>query len=312
MRPFLLATVTWLVFAVVATAAEELAVGPRLQRVSVNVLCPSQYGTSDKVEGSGTIILREVDGKPAAWILTADHVVADLREVKTVIAPDGTEKKQVRYRDAQIVQEQVEHGRGVGEVKFDAKVISVDPARDIALLRVRKGDFAKDGIAFLLDAQIAQPGTRIFHCGAPGGKEIGGTCSLTPGIVSRIGVRIPEFGGGAEHGVFDQVTCAALPGSSGGLVALTENGRYIGMITLGLQGSDSFHWMVPIRSVRAWAKAVGAEWLLDPNAQKPSEDQIKQIPLELNTPGFVRTGAGNKPTPAAGREQLVRQPGEND
>ncbi|KKK96654.1 hypothetical protein LCGC14_2660570, partial [marine sediment metagenome] len=139
----------------------------------------------------------------------------------------------------------MENGRVVGESRADAKIISVDSTRDLALLRIRQSDFSKVGAKFYLDESISSAGTLIYHCGAPGGKEIGGTCSLTTGIVSRIGVRIPSFGG-AEHGIFDQVDCAALPGSSGGLVALQKDGKYIGLITLGLEGSDNFHWMVPM------------------------------------------------------------------
>lgn len=291
-----------------ALAAEQPAtpVGPFLQRVSVNVCCTGKSGGSTTVEGSGTIIRSDVKEGPASWVLTAHHVVEDLREVKTVIDPEGDEKKQVHYRDAQVVQEQVEGGRGVGEVKFDAKIISVDPKRDIALLRVRKGDFAEQVVKFFLEDGIPPPGTEIYHCGAPGGKEIGGTCSLTLGIVSRIGVRIPEFGG-SEHGVFDQTDCAGLGGSSGGLVALKKDGRWVGMITLGLSGSDSFHWVVPVRSVKEWAKEVGVEWLLEPSQDRPTEDEIGQIPLELNKPGYASAKGPAVESPA---KRVFLPPGE--
>lgn len=294
-----LMTVVMLLSIMVVTKAEP--VGPQLQKISVNIYCPSTLGGSGSVQGSGTVIVTKVDDKSACWVITAHHVISDLREVRTVIDSDGDEKKQVRYRDAKVIQEQVQNGRVVGEVKFDAKVISVDSQRDIALLRVRKGDFSSVGAVFYLDKQIPQPGTEIYHCGAPGGKEIGGTCSLTVGIISRIGVRIPEFGG-AEHGVFDQSDCAALGGSSGGLIALKHDGRWIGMITLGLSGSDSFHWVVPIRSVSDWVNEAKVEWLIDPSVKQPSEEDIKNIPLELNRPGFSKSG--NKPTPAKPQERV--------
>jgi S1-C subfamily serine protease len=294
----------WIVAAAVAVAEEKQAVGPFLQKISVNVCCPQ--GGSSKVEGSGTVFRSDVKEGAASWVLTAHHVVEDLREVKTVIDSDGTEKKQVRYRDAQVIQEQVAGGRGVGEVKFDAKVISVDPRRDIALLRVRLGDFAKETVVFYLTEEIPPPGTEVYHCGAPGGKEIGGTCSLTVGIISRQGVRIPEFGG-AEHGVFDQTDCAALGGSSGGLIALKENGNWIGMITLGLQGGDSFHWIVPIRSVKEWAGEVGVEWLLDPTKPRPTEQEVGKIPLELNTPGFASGKTPDSTTPAHEIVPMVKE-----
>ena len=271
----------------IANGAEP--VGPSLQRVSVNVLASTGYGGA---QGSGTVFLSEVDGKPGAFIITAHHVVENLREVTTVIDSDGTTKKSIRYRDAQVIQEQVQFGRTVGEVKYDARIINVAPRRDIALLRVRKGDFTTFGADFYLGDSIPVAGTEIFHSGAPGGKETGGTCTLTGGIVSRIGVRIPGFGGGSEHGIFDQTDAAALGGSSGGLIALKSNGQWIGMITLGLGGGDSFHWFVPARSVRAWAEEINVMWLLDPSEERPTEEDIKAIVLEHIVPGYA---GDNKP-----------------
>jgi hypothetical protein len=94
-------------------------------------------------------------------------------------------------------------------------------------------------------------------------------------------VRIKEFGG-SEHGVFDQTDTAALGGSSGGMICRADTGTWAGMITLGLrQSGDNFHWVVPIRSVRAWAKDANIEWLLDPKGKRPSQEEIDKIPLEV-------------------------------
>jgi S1-C subfamily serine protease len=279
-------------------------IGPMLQKLSVNVLAPRDYRSS---QGSGTIFLSDVyldedteTAMPAAFVITAHHVVAGLREVSTVIGSDGSELSSIRYRDAQVTQEQVENSRTVGEVKYDAKVISVDPRRDIALLRVRKGDFADLGASFYLGKSVPSAGTEIYHCGAPGGKEIGGTCSLTSGIISRIGVRIPGFGGGSELGIFDQTDTAALGGSSGGMIALRSNGEWIGMITLGLRAGDNFHWVVPQRSVLSWAKEVNIMWLFDKDLQRPTEDDIKAIVLENISPGYAGENKA-APTPAVPR-----------
>ena len=286
------------------TAAKE-PVGIRLQRASVNIRCETSLGG---VQGSGSLITVEIDGKKTTWVLTAHHVVEDLRHVRTVIGPKGDERKQVYYDDAEIVQEQVENGRVVGEIKFSAKVVNVDPRRDIALLRVRKDDLGPSvrSVTFYLDDQIPVPGTPVLHCGAPGGSSIGGSCSLTHGIVSRIGVTIKEFGG-SEHGVFDQVDCPALGGSSGGMVVLQSDGRWIGMLTLGLRGADNFHWIVPIRSVRQWAKEVGVEWLLDPKAPRPTQADLDKIPLELDPAGYS-SRAAEKPTKPAQAGRAVLSP----
>ncbi len=248
-------------------------VGPSLQTVSVNVL-------AGKSQGSGTIFLSTVDGKPAAFVITAYHVIDGLRNVESIVDSKGTSRKIVSYRDAQIIQERVLNGRIVGEVKFDAYILNADKQRDIALLRVRDGSFSQVGAEFYLDAAIPCAGTELYHCGAPGGKDTGGTCSLTMGIVSRIGVRIPGFGGGSKHGVFDQTDTAALGGSSGGLLALKSDGRFIGMITLGLRGGDNFHWYVPARAILKWSDQIGVVWLFDPSLDRPTKKDIEGIPLE--------------------------------
>jgi len=258
--------------------AADTHVGADLQAISVNICCPGDYRS---VQGSGTIILVSTGEGMTTWVLTAEHVVSGLRKVREVIDGNGKTRKQVTYGDAEIVQERVSEGRVVGERRYDAKVVSVDATRDVALLRVRiDGEFTQ-GATFYLDNEIPMPGVALFHCGAPGGKDLGGTCSLTAGIVSRLGVRIPKFGG-SEHGVYDQVTCSALGGSSGGLVAMREDGRLVGIITLGLSGTDSFHWMVPIRSILDWADDIDARWLFDPKADQPANASDNNFPLEYD------------------------------
>lgn len=278
------------------------SVGSRLQQVSVNV-------KADRSQGSGLVILANINGKSTTWILTANHVIEGLRQVQTVIDSDGSERKQVTYMDAEIVQEKVVNGRGVGEKKFLAKVMSVDPRRDIALLRLRADDEFQTSAVFYLGKEIPSPGTSLFHCGAPGGQDIGGTCSLTDGIVSRVGVNISEFGG-SEHGIYDQITCPAQPGSSGGLVALSENGRIVGILTLGMRGGDSFHWMVPVRSIMVFAEASGAMWIFDPATTPPASEEEISLKLELNPSGFSTKSSNPDPANIILNHQLSR--GEND
>lgn len=251
-------------------------IGVDLQSVSVNV-------AAGRSQGSGVLFIAELGGRQTTWVLTANHVVDGLRSVKDVISDDGVTKKSVTYRDAEVVQERVSNGRGVGEKRFYAKVVSVHKQRDLALLRVRIDGEFHVGAKMYLDESIPEPGTALFHCGAPGGKDIGGTASLTAGIVSRIGALIPDFGG-SEHGVFDQVTCSAMGGSSGGLVALQDDGRVVGLITLGLRGSDSFHWMVPSRSILEFLDEIGARWVVDPKAERPESEASLKMPLEVGAP----------------------------
>lgn len=282
------------------------AVGPMLQATSVNI--KSMTG-SGGVQGSGTIFLLPKQGdNQQAWVITAHHVVNDQRHVNTVIDSGGKERKVVRYDDVQVVQERQtnDSSRIVGDLRMDAKVISVDPVRDIALLLVRaRGQFQQGGRFYTKDI-VPVAGTCILHCGAPGGQEIGGSATLTSGIISRTGVRIREYGG-SEEGIYDQVDCAGMGGSSGGMVCLAENGAWIGMITLGLRGGDNFHWFVPFRNVQQWAKTVGVEWLFAKDAKARTEEEIKQIPLEVGAAMF----RDSKPATRATHDSLRSDNGDS-
>lgn len=114
-------------------------VGPYMQSLSVNIK------GAGPTQGSGTIFLRQKKGGgELTFAITACHVVHALREVKTTIGDDGEEKKLIRYGDAQIVQEKQNDAgsRVVGFRNLDAKVLSTDDLRDIALLQVRaSGEF---------------------------------------------------------------------------------------------------------------------------------------------------------------------------
>jgi len=85
------------------------------------------------------------------------------------------------------------------------------------------------------------------------------------------------------------------------MICDAATGELIGVLTLGLRSGDSFHWFVPIRVVRKWAKDTGVQWLLDPKGATTAE-ALKKIPLENVSPGFADRER-RSPTPAA-RERL--------
>lgn len=257
-------------FALVCLSATFLyaqSVGRHLQSVSVNIKAKT-------VQGSGTIFVREIEGTKLTFVLSAYHVVSPLRRIETRVV-NGKEEKHVVYDDAEVTQEIYSDGRRVGRVSYSARVICVDQKRDLALLMLRKEGQTFDYSAVLyLKDEIPDVGTPVLHAGSPGGFEIGGTATVTSGIVSRVGVPFEEFGG-PDHGVFDQVTCPALSGSSGGLIALADNGEIVGIITLGLRGSSTFNWMVPVRVIRAWLDEAGLKWFYDDKADKPRLSEIR-------------------------------------
>ena len=261
-----------------------------LQDISVTV-------KSGGGEGSGVIITRTITidptGKPLTakvnFIWTAAHVIDNLRSVRTVIK-DGRTIKIVEFRDAQIVQELVEDGRRVGEVKMEAKVIKYSDSEngeDLALLMVRKKGFIDKSVIFYEDEGRPVPiGTELYHCGSLLGQT--GSNSLTRGIISQIG-RVLDLGTG-DGVVFDQTTVTAFPGSSGGGVFLSERsgekaGQYVGMLVRG--AGETFNLIVPVRRIRKYAQEEGILWSVDETAPTPTLKEILSLPIE---------GGGAKPS----------------
>lgn len=263
-----------------AFAVEPAAVPAYLQKISVTV----RAGNSG---GSGVTIIRKIDGKDTTFVLTAHHVIDGLRRVETKII-DGREVKKVIYDDAQIVQEKVLNGRTVGDSRAYCKVFACSEKHDIALLQVRWDGLYSDGAVFVLDKSVTPVGTELFHCGSPAGQELGHN-SLTPGIIASNGRLFNDL-------PYDQTTVSALPGSSGGVVARKSDGLYVGTLTLGLRGTDTFNYIVPIRRTLEWAEKAGLRYIFDPAAAPLTQEQLDKVPLETNRVDMGTRAADSPPT----------------
>lgn len=245
-------------------------VAQHLQDVSVTI----RAGHS---EGSGVIKTREINGKKINFIWTAAHVVDGLRNVETVITPDGNERKIISFDDCSLTKELNENGRRVGEMRMDAVVIRYSEKEDLALLRIRKENFISASVDFYLEEHpcgepnIPKIGTRLFHVGSLLGQA--GSNSMTSGILSQIGRVYPGIG----KEVYDQTTVAAFPGSSGGGVYL-EDGRYVGMLVRG--AGETFNLIVPVRRMIKWAKVAGVEWAINDRVDPPTEKELEELPIE--------------------------------
>lgn len=252
----------------------------KLQDISVTV----KAGFS---EGSGVIITRSVktEGNKTEeinFVWTAAHVIDTLRSVRGVIE-NGQPKKIVEFKDAQIVQELVENGRRVGELKMDAKVIKYSDAtdgEDLALLMVRKRSFIKNNAEFYNGEGKPVPiGAELYHVGSLLGQT--GSNSMTRGIVSQVG-RVLSLGTG-DGTVFDQTTVTAFPGSSGGGVFLSERsgdkaGQYMGMLVRG--AGETFNLIVPVRRMREWAAKQDILWAIDMDKEVPDMKDVLTLPVE--------------------------------
>lgn len=272
MMKYLLA---FLICFVVTVSSVWAGVPDDLQAVSVTI-------KAGNAQGSGTLVTRKVGDTNVTFVWTAAHVVAGLRTVRNVVV-DGATKTLIEYKDAEIVQEIQQDGRRIGEVKYDAKVIKVSDAdygEDLALLMVRRKDAypLKTTAIFYSDTKLYVPaiGTELVHVGSLLGQF--GANSFTTGVVSQTGRTLP--GKGASVNVYDQVTCTAFPGSSGGGVFLKSNGEYVGMLTRGVMQLQGFNFIVPVRRIHAWAVDNKTDWAIDLKVKVPTLKEIESLIVE--------------------------------
>ena len=255
-------------------------VADHLQNISVTIKAEGRYSKS---EGSGVLVVREVEGEKITFVWTAAHVVDNLRSEREVVDEKGNTRKIVEFKDPKIIKELVEGGRRVGEIKMDAQVIKysgADHGHDLALLMVRAKNYGKGSAEFYIGKkdEVIPIGTRLFHVGSLLGQM--GANSMTTGIVSQVGRTLGKV-------EFDQTTVTAFPGSSGGGVFL-QNGSYVGMLVRG--AGENFNLIVPIRRIRDWAKKNNIAWALDTSIKVPTLEKIESYSIE--DVGFKSSGVG--------------------
>ena len=168
----------------------------------------------------------------------------------------------------------------MGRLQMDAEVLKYsesEDGHDLALLRVRKLNFVTDSVVFHLGKEIPPLGQDLLHVGSLLGQF--GANSMTSGIMSQHGRILKDLN---KH-IFDQTTCTAFPGSSGGGVFLKHDGnaRYVGMLVRG--AGEGFNLIVPVRRMISYCEEIKIMWALDKNIPMPAEAELKKMPIE-NTP----------------------------
>jgi S1-C subfamily serine protease len=258
-------------------------IAQHLQDVSVTI-------KTDTGSGSGVIITRKVGDDNINFVWTAAHVVDGLRTTRKVVDPKtGQQKEVIEFKDAHVVKELTENGRRVGELKMDAQVIRFSDAEngeDLALLMVRKKNFVVANSKFS-DIEVPEIGTELYHVGSLLGQM--GANSMTAGMVSQVGRVL-------DNKIYDQTTCPAFPGSSGGGV-FTTDGEYVGMLVRG--AGETFNLIVPVRRLKQWAIDAKIEFAVDDTVKIDNLKDVLQLPVEtvgVNSPsGHAPQSADKKP-----------------
>jgi serine protease Do len=171
----------------------------------------------EKSLGSGIII------SPDGYILTANHVVEGMDEIRVAIPDSKTE--------------------------YTAKVIGTDPPTDVAVLKI---DATGLPAVTLGDSDQLEVGDVVLAIGNPFGVGQ----SVTMGIVSGLGRNGRNFGMQAPaYSIQDfiQTDAAINPGNSGGALVDAE-GRLIGIntqIKSSTKGNEGIGFAVPINLARS-------------------------------------------------------------
>ena len=259
------------------SAEKKKSTADHLQDVSVTIRAEAGWSAG---EGSGVIFTRkDSKGNLVNFVWTAAHVVDNLRSERKVLV-NGSSKTLVEFKDPVVIKEIRQNGRTVGRLQMDAEVLKYsesEDGHDLALLRVRKFNFVTDSVVFYLDKSIPPLGTDLLHVGSLLGQF--GANSMTDGIYSQHGRVIKSL----NKRIFDQTTCTAFPGSSGGGVYLKHDGnaRYVGMLVRG--AGEGFNLIVPVRRMVEYCEKNKIMWALDPKVKMPNEEELNKMPVE-NTP----------------------------
>jgi hypothetical protein len=197
-----------------------------------------------------------------------------MRLTKRILV-DGTYKTIVHFKDPVVTKEIRQNGRTVGRLQMDAEVLKYsesEDGHDLALLRVRKLNFVTDSVVFYLDEKIPPLGSDLLHVGSLLGQF--GANSMTSGIMSQHGRILKDLN---KH-IFDQTTCTAFPGSSGGGVYLKSDAKYVGMLVRG--AGEGFNLIVPVRRMIDYCQENKIMWALDKNVPMPTEAELKKMSIE--------------------------------
>ncbi len=187
-------------------------VSPSVVNITARTVTMSFFFGPIPNEGSGSGFILDQEGH----IVTNYHVV------------EGAESIEVTLSD---------------ETTVPAELLGVDPANDLAVLRIELPDHALTPV-LLGDSENLRVGQRAIAIGNPFGLER----TLTTGVISALGrpLQIDD-----ENVIFNviQTDAAINPGNSGGPL-LNSRGEVIGVNTAVRQDAEGIGFAVPVDTVQ--------------------------------------------------------------
>jgi serine protease Do len=217
---------------------------------------PREYKVPQRGMGSGMILDKE------GRILTNNHVVKDVDEIK------------VRLADKR---------------EFKAEIVSADAKTDVAVIRIKGKVPADLPTVTLGDSDKLRQGELVMAIGAPFGL----TQTVTTGIISAIG---RSDVGVADYEDFLQTDAPINPGNSGGPL-VNMDGQVIGMnsaIATAGGGSAGVGFAIPSNMINAMLPTLSkggkiTRGLLGVGIQDLDKDLARQFSLESENGALVNS-----------------------
>jgi putative serine protease PepD len=243
---------------------------PAVVNITTVVLTYDFFLNAVPAEGAGSGFLIDDQGH----VVTNNHVISGARQVQVALAND--------------------------KQRYKAEIVGTDERSDLAVLKINAG--RKLPFLRLGDSAAVQVGQKVLAIGNPFGQFQN---TLTVGVVSSLGRRVREPGGGELDEVI-QTDAAINRGNSGGPL-LNSRGEVIGVNTL-IIGETNLGIAFAIPSNKA--KTIVADLLREGRVLRPylglrsswalSSDLAEALGLSVNEGVLVLEVAPNSPADAAG------------
>ena len=175
------------------------------------------------------------------WIVTCQHVVGTQEEIE-IVFPVHKEGRVLQERDWYIKS----------ATRFNAKVISTDPKRDLAILQVDK--LPEGTQALPLAAESAQPGDNLFLIGNP--VASGAMWNFSAGTLRAVYKKRFTYKQSTHEvdAVVGETQLPANPGDSGGAV-FNDRGEVLGVHCGGTpDGAQLMATYIDVTEIRAFLK----------------------------------------------------------
>jgi S1-C subfamily serine protease len=178
-------------------------IGPAVVQIQTNKQRADNTRNQGVGLGSGVIIT------PDGYVLTNNHVIADAQQIEVTLTTGAA---------------------------YDGQIVGVDPATDLALLRIMDNGLS---YAELADSEHVRVGQLVIAIGNP----LGFQSTVATGVVSALGRVIRNTDGKFIDNVI-QTSVPLNPGNSGGPL-LDSNGKIIGINTAMIPMAQGIGLAVP-------------------------------------------------------------------